>query len=115
MERHILLSLNPEHFIYGNTPLKDVPKVKARASTLVEMALIGAGDTTGEMELEARSAEMMFTEGVVPRGAGGFERKAGISTQSFNYTIDGSRQGGGILSRLKHPLGGGQAQPQGVQ
>ena len=114
MERHLLISLNLEHDIYGKTNSKDIPKKKARVGTLAAMALVAMGDPTAEAVLEVQSAEYV-ADSMIDRGENGFERKAGISTQSFNYTIDGSRGGGGFWHRVRHPSGGGQPQAQGVQ
>ena len=113
LERHFLPSLNLEHLKNGKTNTKDIPKVKARIATMIEMDLIAAGEPTAEYELEAQSTEFV-ADRLVDLSENGFNAKVGISSQTYNYTIDGARQSGGLFHRLRHPLGGGQPQQQGV-
>ena len=114
LERHFLPTLNLEHLKNGKTNTKDIPRVKAKIGVLAEMALIGVGDPTAKTELEVQSMEFV-ADALVDMNENGFNAKVGISTQTFNYNVDSTKQGGGFFHRIRHPLGGGQQQTPGVQ
>jgi hypothetical protein len=114
LERHFPPSLNLEHIKYGKINTKDIPKVKAKIGVLAGMALIAAGEPTAQIELEVESMEFVANR-LVDLAENGFNAKVGISTQTFNYNMDSTKQGGGVFHRIRHPLGGGQQQTPGVQ